>query len=242
MARAARGDARWRSSRRPCSRPQSGRCPARRGARIWGRAKAAGAVGRERDASLKGAPASHDPWSTTHQLGSRVEEREHTWIACPAALHGQVAGLQQLHVVLLVGRVRTRVSLGVDPRRATQGVHLDTQIVGQGGHPRQPADKRALDDGVPPERGGVLDRLTRDTRLVQRDQLQPREMEQRQELLELVLRAGGEEQPDRHRRWAAAAGESARACRWTSNSCAMPLSASVSNSSSWVRLKGLPSA
>src|SRR4051812_25918452 len=89
-----------------------------------------------------------------------VEIRENADVMrCPPLRWDIPHGTEELRVVLIVGRVLAGISPGAHARFATQGVHLEPRIVGQGGHAGDACVKASLEDRVASEGARVLDRL-----------------------------------------------------------------------------------
>jgi hypothetical protein len=117
----------------------------------------------------------------------REGEREDAHVARGAALERDVGELsQQLLVVVRVGCVGTGVAPRSDARAAIEGLDLEPRIVGERRQAGRARGEAGLDSGVGLEGQPVLDGLTGDAELVERDEPRGPQPEQVAQLAKLV--------------------------------------------------------
>ena len=132
----------------------------------------------EGDPAAAGASPRRDPHPARARW-VRHGDREHAYVARTAALDRHTRELaQQLRVVVRVGRVRPRIAPGANARTAAQDVDLEAGVVGERRQPGRARGEAGLDARVGLEREPVLDGLTRDAELVERDESRPAQREQ----------------------------------------------------------------
>ena len=243
------GASRRRSTARACARPAA-RSPARRSGRIRTRRSHAAPSRSGRDRSPGPRPGSGcRPRAPRPRGRPSASTSEHTYRAPRRSGGSPASALEELGVVVLVGRVGSGIAPGPHAGTAPERVDLDPRVVGQ----RQQAGLTGVGAGLDPrvrlERRPVLDRLRagRHARVVERDQLRRVEREQLAQLAQLVGRARREDDP----RWVAGGRPgrapahrltvaSAAAC--ASNSRSSPSWARSSRPFIAARSNGLPSA
>jgi len=172
-------------------------------------------------------------------------EREDAHVARGPALERDARELaHELLVVVRVGRVRTGIAPRSDARAAIEGVDLEPRIVGEGRQAGRPRGEAGLDPGVGLEGEPVLDGLSRDPELVERDESRGTKPEQVPQLAQLVLGACRDDDPSRRwvgRRFAQRrTGASTTDC--ASNRLARPSLARSRRASMRARSNGTPSA
>ncbi len=167
-----------------------------------------------------------------------LRQREHADVSGTALLRGEaVQCLEQLRVVVRIGRVLSGVPPGAHARTAAQRVHFQAGVVGQCRQSAGTQPEPRLDRGVRLEGRAVLDRVALDPEVVERHEIRPTQVQQLAQFAQLV---GGarrdQEAPVGHRRTVA------RAAACASNSCARPPSARSSRPLAATRSNGRPSA
>ena len=194
-------------------------------------------------ARLERDPAARRPAPDEHAEPARgrliVEgEGQRADVARAAALDGHVRELaQQLRVVVVIRGVRAGVSPRANAGCPAEYLDLDARVVGERWQAGQSGREPGLDPSVRLERQAILDRLARRVQVVERDELDTFEVEQRSELAQLVRRAGGnDEAPGGQRR------TEASTVAWASKRRASPVSARSSIVSTRPRSNGRPSA
>jgi hypothetical protein len=198
----------------------------------------------ERDPPARGAAPDDEAQPARRR---RVLERQGQGadVASAAVLDGHARELtEELGVVLVVRRVRAGVAPRPDAGRPSERLDLDARVVGECRQARQSGREPGLDPGVRLEGQAVLDGLTRDAKLIERDEVRAVEAEEGPELPQLVRGSGGDGQPSR-----AAVGRAsgqrrteASAVDCASNRRARPVSARSRSVSTRLRSKGTPSA
>ncbi len=142
---------------------------------------------------------------------------------------------QQLGQVLLVARVLTGVARRPHPRRPAQRGGLDARVVGERGPAGGRGGRARLGERVLREGRARLRR----ERHVRRQRLELDRQHDLRQLAQLVVVAGGEDEPHGPRAAQAAA---ATASCWAARSSSMPAAARASSSSSDARDSGVRSA
>jgi hypothetical protein len=208
-------------------------------------AEAAGAAQLAGDTPASRSASQHEPHATGRRW-IREPEGEDAHVARAAPIHGHAGQLaQQLRVVVRVRGVGPGVSAGPHPGRTVERLDLDARIVRERRQPRRAGGEPRLDGSVGLEGQAVLDGLTDDAQLVERDELGAVELEQLTQLPQLVggarrdddarVRPGPRFLPAQRRTVAMA-----DAC--ASKSFARPASARSSSDPTRARSNGNPSA
>ena len=210
-------------------------------------AESAGPSRRCRDPAAGRPPPGQDLQATpTLRDGRRQGQREDADVPCTAAGRWQaVERGEELRVVLRVSRGLARVAPRPDARAAIERVHLEAGVVGQRRQAGRPGGEAGLDAGVRLERQAVLDRVTPNPELIERDEVQVVKAfrgEQLPQLAQLVGRPRRDDQPA-----AAPLGRGQRrtvasAAAWASKRRVRPVWARSSRASTRARSNGLPSA
>lgn len=161
----------------------------------WVIAKAGPPPRSEGDATAARAAPHDDLEWTAIARRRRTGQGEDAYVPGESSLGRQPGKLpQELCVVLLVGRVRTRVAACSNARRPVERIDLQARVVGERRQARCPGTESGLDPSVRLEGQAILDRISTDPEVIERDELGIRQAQQLAQLPELVLRSGRDEQ------------------------------------------------
>jgi len=176
-------------------RPATDRLPDRLEDRVV--AEAAPAARPFADPATKRAPRlgrDRQATSIAGMLGQDKNQDAHV-AGAPGGRRQAGQGVQQLGVVLEVGRVLARIAPGPDAGGAVERVDLDPRVVGDRREAGQASVEAGLQAGIGLERGAVLDRVAGQPQRVEADELGSVRLEQLGQLGQLVARAGRDDNP-----------------------------------------------